>query len=199
MAVSLNNSAENRLKAFTRLMRTASKLYHANPKNPPKNMNIADDEVQHLLESLNQHNVQFLLVGGMAGVIHGHVRTTQDMDLWLKSDEENKTNLIHALEENDVAGAAHLKDVPLIFGWTSVAVGKYGFTLDMGYNLKAFRDVDFDACHERAIDVTFDGVSFKVIQLNDLITEKLATGRPKDIGDAEDLIKIKDRNADLDT
>ena len=67
----------------------------------------------------------------------------------------------------------------------------------MGYNLKAFRDVDFDACYERAIDVTFDGVSFKVIQLNDLITEKLATGRPKDLNDVDELIKIKkDREAD---
>lgn len=158
-------------------------------------MNIADDDVLHLLTSLNRHAVQFLLVGGMAGVVHGHVRTTQDMDLWLKSDEETKTNLILALEENEVAGAAYLKDVPLIFGWTSVAVGKYGFTLDMGYALKAFSEVDFDACYERAIDVTFDGVSFKVIQLNDLITEKLATGRPKDIGDVEELIKLNDRNS----
>ncbi|WP_232541030.1 nucleotidyltransferase [Spirosoma endbachense] len=190
------NSAENRLKAFTRLMRTASKLYHANPRNPPMNMDIADDDVQTLLESFNRHNIQFLLVGGMAGVIHGHVRTTQDMDLWLKSDEQNKENLILALEENGVAGAAYLRDVPLIFGWTSVSVGKYGFTLDMGYSLKAFRDVDFDMCYERAINVTFDGVSFKVIQLNDLITEKLATGRAKDIGDVEELIKLKDRNTD---
>lgn len=190
------NSAETRIKAFTRLMRTASTLYHANPKNPPKNMDTADDDV---LQSLNRNNVQFLLVGGMAGVVHGHIRTTQDMDLWLKSDAENKVNLIYALGDNYVAGAAYLKDVPLIFGWTSVAVGKYGFTLNMGYNLKAFQDIDFEDCYERAVDVTFDSVSFKVIRLNDLITEKLATGRPKEIGDAEELIKIKDRNDGLDT
>ncbi|GAB4047553.1 nucleotidyltransferase [Spirosoma litoris] len=196
MPAILVTTTEHRLKAFTRLMGMASKLYHANPKNPPKPMNIADDDVLHLLTSLNQHAVQFLLVGGMAGVVHGHIRTTQDMDLWLKSDEETKANLIRALEDNDVAGAAYLKDVPLIFGWTSVAIGKYGFTLDMGYQLKAFSEVDFDACYERAIDVTFDGVSFKVIQLNDLITEKLATGRPKDLGDVEELIKLKDRNDD---
>lgn len=159
-------------------------------------MDIADDDVLRLLESLGRYNVQFLLVGGMAGVVHGHIRTTQDMDLWLKSDEENKLNLIRALEENEVAGAAYLKDVPLLFGWTSVAVGKYGFTLDMGYTLKAFSDHDFDACYARALDATFDGVPFKVIQLNDLITEKLATGRPKDLGDVDELLKLKDRNAD---
>ncbi|GAB3640478.1 hypothetical protein [Spirosoma arcticum] len=38
---------------------------------------------------------------------------------------------------------------------------------------------------------------FKVIHLNDLITEKLATGRSKDLGDVEELIKLKnDRNTD---
>ncbi|MCX6219330.1 nucleotidyltransferase [Spirosoma sp.] len=160
-------------------------------------MNIADDEVLSLLKSLNRHKVQFLLVGGMAGVVHGHIRTTQDMDLWLKSDAETKASLILALKENNVVGADYLKDVPLLFGWTTVAVGKYGFTLDMGYQLKAFRDVDFEVCYERAIDIVFDEVPFKVIQLNDLITEKLATGRPKDLNDVDELIKIKkDRNAD---
>lgn len=112
-------------------------------------MNIADQDVQRLMESLNRYNVKFLLVGGMAGVVHGHVRTTQDMNLWLQSDEHNRASLILALKENDVAGADYLKDVPLISGWSSVAVGKYGFMLDMGYNLKAFRDTDFDACYGR--------------------------------------------------
>ncbi|MBD2700909.1 hypothetical protein IC229_09690 [Spirosoma sp. BT702] len=177
-------------------MHTASKLYHANPKNPPKSMDIADSDVEQLLESLNRHQVQYLLVGGMAGVVHGHVRTTQDMDIWLKSDDQNKANLIQALDENGVAGAAYLKDVPLIFGWTSVAVGKYGFTLDMGYSLKAFGEIDFDVCYERAIDATFDGITFKVIHLNDLIAEKKATNRPKDQIDVDELIKIKDRNAE---
>lgn len=133
MPVIVDDSLERHLKASTRLMGIASKLYHANPKNPPKSMNIADDDVQHLLESLNRHNVQFLLVGGMAGVVHGHIRTTQDMDVWVKSDESNKANLIRALDENNVAGAAYLRDVPLISGWTSVAIRR---SIAQGYSTK---------------------------------------------------------------
>lgn len=171
-------------------MGIASKLYHANPNNPPKNMGIADDDVLRLLTSLNRYNVQYLLVGGMAGVVHGHVRTTQDMDLWLKSDEETKANLILALEENGVAGATYLRTVPLMFGWPSVAVGQYGFTLDMGHSLKAFGETDFDTCYERAVDASFDGVPFKMIHLNDLLTEKRTTGCPKDLIDVEELQKI---------
>gem|GEM_PF-6296416 len=38
--------------------------------------------------------------------------------------------------------------------------------------------------------------AFTRLMRNDLITEKLATGRPKDIGDVDELLKLKDRNAD---
>jgi hypothetical protein len=199
MPVIVDNLVSDRLKSFTRLMSTASKLYHANPENSPKKMNISDDEVLSLLGSLNRHQVRFLVVGGMAGVVHGHIRTTQDMDIWLKSDGQTKAGLILALEENDVAGAAHLKDVPLLVGWTSVSVGGYGFTLDMGYALKAFSNEDFEACYERALNASFDGVPFKVIQLNDLIAEKLVAGRSKDMADVEELTKIRDRKQDGQT
>ncbi len=196
MAVIPENPAQNRLEVFTRLMTLVSILYHANPLNAPKRINISDDDVLHLFQSLNRYNVRFLLVGGMAGVVHGHVRTTQAMDLWIQADEQNQVNLILALKENEVAGADHLKNVPLIFGWSSVFVGKYGFTLDMGHTLKAFSDADFDACYGRAVEVSFDGVPFKVIRLDDLITEKLATGRDKDLLDVRELMKIKNRNTD---
>lgn len=184
-----------RMKSFEHLMDVVGTFYRANPKNPPKRMDISRDDVKDLFRSLNNHQVQYLLVGGMALAMHGYIRATQDLDLWVRVDGDNKTRLIAALSENGVAGAEYLKDVPLLFGWSSVAVGKRGFTLDMGHALKAFEAVDFDDCYDRAVDATFDDVPFKVIHLNDLITEKLATGRSKDLGDVEELTKIIDGNA----
>lgn len=183
-------------------MNVVGTFYRANPKNPSKPMDISRDEVKELFRSLNNHQVKYMLVGGMALAMHGYIRATQDLDLWIRVDAENKTKLISALSENGLAGADYLKDVPLLFGraafgWSSVTVDKHGFTLDMGHSLKAFEAVDFDACYDRAVDATFDDVPFKVIHLNDLITEKLATGRPKDLGDVDELTKIKNSwNAD---
>ncbi|WP_229365679.1 nucleotidyltransferase [Fibrisoma montanum] len=196
MLITEDQSTE-RLKSFFHLMVIAAKLYRANPNNPPKLMDINGEDVQQLLGSLYKHNVRYLLVGGMAGIVHGHNRTTHDMDVWVQIGQQNKDNLITALLENEVAGATYLKDVPLLFGWTSVQVGRYGFTLDMGYAMKAFSEVDFDACYNRALDASFDGVPFKVIHLNDLIIEKKATGRPKDLADVEELLKVAtiNRNA----
>lgn len=183
--------ADARLTRFVGLMDVVATFYRANPNNPPKRMDISREDVTELFRSLNEHRVQYLLVGGLATALHGYVRATEDLDLWIRTGDDNQANLITALRENDVAGAEYLKDVPLLFGWTSVAVGKRGFTLDMGHALKAFADTNFDACYARAVDASFDGVPFKVIHLNDLITEKLATGRPKDLLDVEELHKIQ--------
>ncbi|CCG98591.1 hypothetical protein FAES_0580 [Fibrella aestuarina BUZ 2] len=185
--------AQPLLDRFVGLMRVASVFYRSNPTNPPKPMDISQDDVQQLFRSLNKYGVQYLLVGGMANIVHGYVRATEDLALWIRVGETNKAKLINALTENDVVGAELLQHVPLLFGWTTVAVGKQGFTLDMGHALKAFADSDFDACFARARPATFDDVPFRVIHLNDLITEKRATGRAKDLGDVDELSKLMER------
>lgn len=183
-------AARPMLDRFVGLMQVANAFYRSNPANPPKRMTISQEDVQRLFRSLNAHGVQYLLVGGMANIVHGYVRATEDLDLWIRIGDDNKVNLIKALDENDVAGAGLLRNVPLLFGWTTVSVGKQGFTLDMGHSLKAFADSEFDACYARARTASFDEVPFKVIHLNDLITEKRATGRPKDLGDVDELNKL---------
>ncbi len=179
------------IASLGRLNRLAEKLYRANPLNKRKiTMDISSDDVQNLLEGLNRFQVRYLLVGGMAGVVHGHIRTTQDMDLWIKNDEVNTKALINALLASEVVGANLLQGRPLIFGWTSVRFGLSGFELDLGHSLKAFSEADFDACYKRALQADFDGIAFQVIHLRDLIKEKMATARPKDLADLEELQRI---------
>lgn len=188
--------ATPRLAAFRRLMRVASKFYHANPANPPLSMDLGDEDVQNLLRSFNAHGVRYLLVGGFAVMLHGYARTTQDLDIWVESGPKNRQRLIDALRQVGVAGADLLRDNPLIFGWTSVRFGKSGFELDLGEELKAFHALDFNACHERAVQANFDDVSFRLIHLNDLLREKRSTGRLQDLADAEELQKIAQRRAE---
>ncbi|WP_229209654.1 DUF6036 family nucleotidyltransferase [Dyadobacter koreensis] len=179
------------IENFSRLNRLAGKLYRSNPLNKKSIfMDISSEDVQQLLKSLNQFQVKYLLIGGMAGVVHGHIRTTQDMDLWVKNDLDNTKALIKALSENDVVGSDLLLNMPLIFGYTSVRFGMSGFELDLGHSLKAFSEADFDACYERALQADLDGIPFPVIQLRDLIQEKEATGRRKDLADIEELQRI---------
>lgn len=99
------------LEALIHLNSVADKLYRSNPRNKSKHsMDISSEDVLQLLKSLNQHQVQYLLVGGMAGVVHGHIRTTLDMDLWIGNTHENTEAFVHALKK-DLADVEELQRI----------------------------------------------------------------------------------------
>ena len=154
-------------------------------------MDISSDDVQHLFESFEKYQLKYLLIGGMAGAFYGHTRTTADMDIWIKNTPENRARLVQSLKENLVAGAEHLLNTQFVFGYTTVPFGKNGFSLDLGEQTKAFSQADFDTCYAKAVTGDLDGVPVKVLFLADLIREKKATSRPKDIGDLVELEKIQ--------
>ena len=167
----------------------ARNLFLANPKNTkPKLVDIAHPEVLNFLKELHLNKVRYLLVGGMATTFHGYVRTTQDLDLWVDNATENKERLIQALKNVAVAGAEHLRNIPLIAG--SVAIGTEDFVADFMTELKSFAATDFAACYKKAATGVFEGVPIKVIHKNDLIREKKANSRPKDLDDVEQLQRI---------
>jgi len=60
-------------------------------------MNIFLEKHFDLIKKLLEGNVLFILIGGYAVNFHGYNRTTGDLDLWVKPDNENKTKLIAVL------------------------------------------------------------------------------------------------------
>ena len=48
--------------------------------------NIFNDDFRDFIESFNQHDVEYILVGGMAVILNGYIRTTGDMDVWVKKN-----------------------------------------------------------------------------------------------------------------
>ncbi len=154
-------------------------------------MDISHPEVLSFLQSLYDHKVEYMLVGDVATVFHGHVRITQGLDLWVKDSSENKDGLVKALEQIKVPGANRYRDVTMIPGWSSITIGDQGFEADlMGY-MNFFKKEDFDMCYSRAKNGDFNGVPITVIHVNDLISEKKATGRHKDLDDVENLERIE--------
>lgn len=63
------------------------------------------------------------------------------------------------------------------------------FRIDLMNYLKAFREAHFDGVYERSLSAEFAGVPFQVIHKDDLIREKRAAGRHKDLDDLENLTK----------
>ena len=184
-------SNKSNLHRLAKVNRFAETVYHSNPNNPKKHfMDITNSEVLTFLKSLHDNQVEYMLVGGVATVFHGHVRTTQDLDLWIKATPENKRKLVKALEQENVPGASHYLNIPMVPGWSSVTIGEHGFEADFMDYMSHFKDEDFDTCYARAKKGEFNGVPITVIHINDLIAEKKATGRHKDLDDVENLEKI---------
>ncbi|HEY7558050.1 MAG TPA: hypothetical protein VIH18_24870 [Candidatus Binatia bacterium] len=56
-----------------------------------------NQDFRDLLAEFNARQVEFLLVGAHALAAHGHVRATQDLDVWVRPSLENATRVIEAL------------------------------------------------------------------------------------------------------
>ncbi len=162
--------------------------------------------IETVLEALNRAGVRYLVVGGVAVVLHGHLRTTADLDLVVQLD---RTNLLKALRSLDGIGFRPRVPVPLEDladpeirrSWIE---DKNMMVFSMWHpDLTAF-DVDlfveepfnFDEVWERRIDVALDRTSAPVIGLEDLIDLKLEAGRPRDIEDVGALKTLAEKNHD---
>jgi hypothetical protein len=140
-------------------------------------------DYKDLLSAFQSHGVKYLVVGGYAVSFHAQPRATKDIDLFIKAGPENAKAVYAALAE---FGAA-LQDVrPEDFtdpnSFFRFGRDPRGFDI-----LPAIPGVDFDDAWERRIEAVVDiptGLKANFISANDLISAKLAAGRPQDIADA---------------
>ncbi len=145
--------------------------------------------VYDLFQKLNEHSVQYLLIGGFAVNAYGHARNTGDLDLWVNDTPDNRQALGKACAEAGIAGGELLADMDWAPGWTGFHLPN-GFRVDIMGHIKAFTKDDFVTCFENAEKISFEGIEVPLIRLADLLKEKESTGRPKDLDDADQLRKI---------
>lgn len=182
----------NRLSLFSKVNRLAVSFYNSNPEhNPMAPIDLDNEDVISFLSDLSTSGVQYLLVGGFAVAFHGLVRATHDLDLWISADDQNLSKLKKLLIKHGNEALANTRTFDLIPGFTQFAIGNSGFLVDPMKNLKAFGTYDFAQCYQRAVEGTYKGVRFKVINKDDLLREKEANNRPKDQGDIEYLRSLK--------
>jgi hypothetical protein len=187
-----NSELYKRLHLFSKVNRVAVTFRNANPTfQPMAAIDLDNDEVLSFLKKMEVNEVKYLLIGGFAIAFHGLVRATQDLDIWVKDEEENLMKLKNILIELGVTSLKDTRSFELIPGFSAFALGESGFVVDPMKRLKAFEPYDFDACYKRANSGTYKNVSFKVIGRADLLKEKEKTNRPKDQGDIEFLRSIQ--------
>lgn len=56
-------------------------------------------DFREFIELLNKNNVKYLIIGGYALAIHGYLRYTNDLDIWIWVDNLNAKNIIKSIEQ----------------------------------------------------------------------------------------------------
>ena len=141
-------------------------------------------DLAQIIPPLVRAKVDFILIGGMAGILHGSARVTFDVDLVYSRTHENIERLAAALAPH----RPYLRDAPpnLPFAWNAKTI-RHGlnFTLTTALgDLDLFGEVAGDETYSALLPHSFEveafGVRFKCIDLPTLIRIKEAADRPKD-------------------
>jgi len=145
-----------------------------------------DKDFKELLSAFNDHNVKYLIVGGYAVSYHSEPRFTKDLDLFIQSSAENAKAVFQALKEYG-APLDHMTLEDFVDPETMFQIGVAPLRVDL---LQKITGVDFEAAWNNRIRGPVgegDPLEANYISPQDLIQNKRATGRSRDIADAEEL------------
>lgn len=142
-----------------------------------------NQDFKEFIQSLNDNQVRYLVVGGYAVAFHGHPRYTKDIDIWVELDIANAARIIHALDQ---------------FGFSSLGLKESDFLekgqfIQLGYEpsridiMNTLEGVNFSECYSKRIRAIIDGIEVNFIDLENLRLNKKAVGRYQDLADLEKL------------
>lgn len=145
---------------------------------------IFNQDFKDFVKLLTENKVEYLIVGGYAVGVHGYPRYTGDLDIWINNSDENAKRILKCVND---------------FGFSSYNLKLTDFTKDgrivqLGYPpiridiINLVDGVKFSECYKNKKIVKIDDLDVNFIGYDDLIKNKKATSRPRDIDDIQNLI-----------
>jgi predicted nucleotidyltransferase len=142
-------------------------------------------KVAEVCAALNAEEANYLVIGGIACILHGYIRATTDVDILIERSRENVERVLRALSTTGYGFARE---------WTADQVLQSPVTIigdDPAVDLFLVAwSVKYEQAVAGAWTVDLEGVQVPVIGLDDLIATK-RTGRPLDTADIEALEEIR--------
>ena len=142
-----------------------------------------NSDFRDLLAAFNANRVEYLVVGAYALAVHGHVRATKDLDVWVRPSGHNAPRVITALREFG-APLHDLTEADLAAPGIIFQIGVPPIRVDI---LTAIDAVEFESAWASRLVVDLDGIRVLVLSRQHLIINKRATGRLQDLADVERL------------
>ncbi len=142
-------------------------------------------DTESLLKSLNDHEVKYVIIGATAFPVHGYVRATLDIDIFIQPEKENGERVLKALvhfgyDISEITVEDLLKK--------KVLIRQYAIETDIHPFVSG---VDFDEVWEDCVEGTYGNTQTHFAGLNTLIKMKKAAGRSKDLEDLKYLERLK--------
>jgi hypothetical protein len=146
-----------------------------------------NEDYKEMLQCLCGEHVRFLLVGAYALAVHGYPRATMDIDVWVMPSPENGDAVLRALRKFGAPlqglALADLQKDDTIF-----QIGVAPRRIDI---ITGASGLKFEETYARSARITIEGIDVRVPCVDDLILNKKASGRMKDLADVEALESLK--------
>lgn len=147
--------------------------------------NIFNEDFRDFISALNDSDVEYILVGGYAVILHGYRRTTGDLDIWVNTTKENYLKLLNAflnfgLPTTDLSEQNFLDN-------DAIEVFTFGIepvSIDI---MKKVKGLNFDEALSSSMLYKDQDLPVRFIGYNQLMNAKKAAGRFKDLDDIEKL------------
>lgn len=141
------------------------------------------EDFKDFLKLLNSQDVEYLLIGGYAVGYHGYPRATADMDIWIATNPRNAKKVTEVIKEfgydvPELSEELFQKEDQII------RMGVPPFRIEI---LTTISGVRFEECYANRIIDKFSGIEVNFISLKDLLINKKASARYKDLNDLEHL------------
>ena len=157
--------------------------------------------ISDVLRALDEAEVRYLVVGGLAVVLHGHLRTTMDLDLVFQMETDNISRGLEALRNLGYQPSVpvpmdHFADPGKRRQWQeerNMLVFSLWHPEQQSFKVDLFlsEPFDFEIAYQKRLTLDLGKARASVVSLNDLITMKEVAGRSQDLADLEILRKIR--------
>lgn len=146
-------------------------------------LQLAPDFVE-FLKLLNGNGVDYLVIGGYAVAVHGYVRTTGDLDIWVRMSPANAARVVVALREFGFS-TSELDDSLFLDPDKVTRLGIPPLQIEIFTSISG---VEFEQASIGRLQVALSDLEISVIGFDDLIAAKKASGRHIDLHDVDRLL-----------
>lgn len=157
---------------------------------------------EDIFKRFESEGVRYIVVGGVAVNLYGYARLTVDLDLMVDLDEENMSKIVRVMED-----VGYKPRVPVAAHQIISSEEREQWVRQKGTVVFTFVDsqrpyrnvdifltnpIDFEKAYARSRVLRIRDLSIRVASIDDLVTMKKGSGRPRDLEDIAQLEKLKD-------